>query len=118
MEFRRVLFRSLSSHHSTLATATVPVNLLKTVGVFLLIRQGEAVIHVLVLVIAAHVAVASVEWWLLRRRLPPSAVRVDLAFVRSILRSTWAFLGLDAVIALFGSVEILLLSRFATEAEV
>ena len=101
-----------------IAFATVPVNLLKMVGVFLLLRQGEPVNHVLVLVIAAHVAVASVEWWLLSRKLPPSAVRVDLALVRGILRSTWAFLGLDAVIALFGSVEILLLSRFATEAEV
>jgi O-antigen/teichoic acid export membrane protein len=101
-----------------IAYANVPVSLVKIGGAFLLLSGGHGLQPVIVLVVACHVAVACVEWWLALRRLRAPTPGVDLGFALTMARSTGTFLGIDGLIAVVGSLEILLLSKLASEAEV
>jgi O-antigen/teichoic acid export membrane protein len=101
-----------------IAYATVPVHLLKACGAFLVLSAGYGLDQVLMLVVACHIVIMALEWWLVVRKFPPIGVRIDLRFARVLVRSTSTFLAIDGVIALFGSLELLLLSRFANETEV
>jgi O-antigen/teichoic acid export membrane protein len=101
-----------------IAWGSVPVNVLKVCAAFVLLWTGAGLDRVLVLIVACHIAIMTSEWGLMVRRFPPTSIAINPRFASALLRSTSTFLGIDVVIALFGSLEILLLSRLATEADV
>jgi len=60
----------------------------------------------------------SLEWVFLWRSVVRPRLTLDLGFCGRLLRSTLTFLGIDGIIAITSSVNVVLLSRFRTESEV
>jgi O-antigen/teichoic acid export membrane protein len=101
-----------------IAYASLPVHLLRVAGAFLLLSSGYRLPEVVILVVLCHVALAAVEGWLVLRRVGGPWPSLDPGFALSMVKATGTFLGIDGLIALFGSLEILLLATLAGEAEV
>ncbi len=101
-----------------IAYANVPVNALKVIAALALLSADQGLVALVVLLVAAHGTVAIVEWCLLVTRidLPPS--QADRGFALRLARLTRPFLGIDGLVAVMSSANIVLLSKLATEREV
>lgn len=98
--------------------AAVPVNLLKVALAFYLLHRGYSVYSIAILLFVCHALLFVIQTLVLMRSLRGPFTGVDVGFCRSILRSAWRFFGIDAIVAIMGSVNVVLLSWFAGEAEV
>ncbi len=96
----------------------VPVNLLKVVVCFYLLASGRGVESITWVFVASYCLGLVLEWLVLACFLPRGEARVNFGFCRDLLTSTWRFLGIDSVIAVWGSTNILLLSWLTGEAAV
>lgn len=97
-----------------IAYANVPANCAKVGLAFAMLTRGAVVWQIAVLLMSCQVGVALVEWALVRRVTKPEW-RIDTAFSISMVRQTSAFLGIDGLIAVMGSTNLLLVSRFASQ---
>lgn len=100
------------------AYANIPVNLLKIALAFVLLRQDFGLIQVVAILGAAQLAILIVDWWLLLRHITVPRLSVKTQDALSILRATRTFLGIDGIIAISGSLNVILLSKLASETEV
>jgi O-antigen/teichoic acid export membrane protein len=98
-----------------IAYANVPVNLAKVCLAWLLLSQGYDLYHLIILLLASYVTVAGIEWWLLYQCMAVPRTRLDLQFVLTIIRATGPFLGIDVLIAIWASLNVVLLSKLAGE---
>jgi O-antigen/teichoic acid export membrane protein len=96
----------------------VIANAIKVAGAFLLLIGGADVVHIAAVVTGSLFIVFAVEATLVLKRIDMGRMRLDLQHIRSMIRSLWVFALMDGFIALFGSIEVLLLSRMTTEADV
>jgi O-antigen/teichoic acid export membrane protein len=101
-----------------IAYVNVPANLLKMAGAFALLAEGRGLGTVIAVLLVAFFAVAVVEMWLVFRKLPVQPGPLSLAFSKSTLRSAFTFLAIDKVVAIESSLNIILLSKLATETQV
>ena len=109
-----------------IAYVNVPSNLTKMTGAYLLLFWNRGLYAVILLLLAAFFTVAGVELWLVLTRFQaePAPGRdrrgagIDLRFALSTLRSASTFLGIDSTCAVAGNLNIILLSKLATEKEV
>src|SRR5438046_8833574 len=101
-----------------IAYANVPANVAKVVLAFLLLSSGYGLYHLIVLLLLTLALVAIVEWWLMLRHIARPVMKIDLHFCVSLVKVSVTFLGIDAIIALIASINILFLSKLAGEAEV
>jgi O-antigen/teichoic acid export membrane protein len=106
-----------------IAYVNVPSNLTKMAGAYLLLFWDRGLYTVILLLLGAFYAVACAELWLLLRRfdIHPAAGQpgtMDLRFALRTLRSASTFLGIDGTCAVAGNLNIILLSKLATEKEV
>jgi O-antigen/teichoic acid export membrane protein len=102
-----------------IAYAQVPVHVARVGLTYLLLVHGYGIYEVAVLLVAAHCAIASVEWWLMLRyvtkpRLDSFKYAVQSSFTMA--RSAGTFLGIDGLLAI--NLNIVMLSALATEREV
>jgi O-antigen/teichoic acid export membrane protein len=96
----------------------VPVNIAKVgCAFFLLTRRSGLYVVVLVLLFSLLTA-ALLEVCIILRRFPAQPASVDPQFCLAMFRSAVTFLGIDGTIALMSSLNVLLLSKLATETEV
>jgi O-antigen/teichoic acid export membrane protein len=100
-----------------IAYANVPVNLAKIGIALVLLSLGYGLYALVILLLAAHLAVASIEWWLMLRHITRPRLRIDPRFSVEMSKSTSTFLGIDGVIATMGSLNIILVSKLANEKE-
>jgi O-antigen/teichoic acid export membrane protein len=98
-----------------IAFANVPVNLAKVVGAYLLLERGYGVIGVVLLLVLCRVGTLFIEWSLLFRYIPYLHLRFELPLARRLVRQASTFLGIDGLIAIWGSVDAVLLSKLASE---
>jgi O-antigen/teichoic acid export membrane protein len=109
-----------------IAYVNVPTNLTKMTGAYLLLFWNRGLYTVILLLLAAFFTAASVELWLVLTRFQtePAPGRagpgagIDLRFALATLRSASTFLGIDSTCAVAGNLNIILLSKLATEKEV
>lgn len=98
-----------------IAYANVPSNLLKVVGAWYLLEQGYGIYTMSFLIVLSYLIVLIIEWWFLIRHTPNMHIEFDYAFTRSMLKQTLPFLGLESVIAIWASIDAVLLSTLSDE---
>jgi O-antigen/teichoic acid export membrane protein len=101
-----------------IAYVNVPVNIAKMAGAYFLLWRNQALYTVILVLLASFFAIAGIEVWILLRRFPPQRVSVSLSFSLATIRSAFTFLAIDKVVAIESSLNIILLSKLATETEV
>ncbi len=101
-----------------IAYANAPANILKVGAAYVLLQHGYGLYSVIILILASTVVVTCIEWGLMVWRITLPRARIDLRFSLALARSAVAFLGINGVLAIRSSLNIVLLSRLATETEV
>jgi len=101
-----------------IAYASVPVNIAKVGLAFLILQHGYGLHQLVILVLACHVATVGVEWCLMLQRITRPRVRIDPRFCLVMTRSTSTFLGIEGIIAIASSLNIVLLSKLTSETAV
>src|SRR5437588_218666 len=106
-----------------IADVNVPSNIVKMAGAYLLLSWDRGLYTVILLLLAAFFTVAVVELCLVMRwfQIRQASVRqpgLDLRFALGTLRSASTFLGIDSTCAIAGNLNVILLSKLATEKEV
>ena len=96
----------------------VPVNIAKVGCAFFLLTTKNELYTVILILLSSLVAAALLEVWILLRRFPSQPASLDLRFCLATFRSAVTFLGIDGAIAVMSSLNVLLLSKLATETEV
>ena len=96
-----------------IAYANVPANIAKVILGFVMLSHGYGLYHVVIVLVATRVIIAGVEWWLIIKHITRPHIRIDLRFSLAMTRTAGTFLGIDGIIALWASLNILLLSKLA-----
>jgi len=98
--------------------ANLSVNVGKVVLGYLLLSQGYDLHHIVWLLFFSHLAVLIVKWGLLLRHITRPQISFDLQFCVKMTKSTVTFFGIDGLIAIMSSFNVILLSKLASEVEV
>lgn len=101
-----------------IAYANAPSNIAKVTLTFLLLTQGYGIYHLAVLLVLSYVVVLSIEWWLVLRYLTRPQAKLEPRFALAMVRETMPFLGIDSAIAIWSSLNVLLLSKMRNETDV
>ena len=101
-----------------IACVNVPVNIAKVAGAFLLLTTNRGLYPVVLILLSSFAAIAAVEVWILLRKFSSEPASIDFHFSLATMRSAATFLGIDGTLAVMSSLNILLLSKLATETEV
>jgi O-antigen/teichoic acid export membrane protein len=101
-----------------IAWANVPVNVAKVGLALVLLWQGHGLFEMILLLLACHVAILGIEWWLMLRHIARPHLRIDRRFCIPMIRSTSTFLGINGIVAISASLDLLLLSRLTDETQV
>ncbi len=96
----------------------VPLHLAKVGCAFLLVTRKNGLYAVVLILLASFLCTALIEVWILFRKFPAQREPLDYRFCLATFRSAVTFLGIDGTIALMSSLNVLLLSKLATETEV
>jgi O-antigen/teichoic acid export membrane protein len=92
--------------------ANAPTALLRVVLAFVILARGSGLVPLVTMLVGSWVAVAVIEWWLLRRNITSERGRFDPAIARSLGRAALPFVGIEGLVALLSSINVLLLSKF------
>ena len=101
-----------------IAYVNVPVNIAKVAGAFLLLTTNRGLYPVVLILLSSFAVIAVVEIWILLRRFSSVPAYLDFHFSLATMRSASTFLGIDGTLAVMSSLNILLLSKLATETNV
>jgi len=101
-----------------IAYVNVPVNIAKVAGAFLLLTTNRGLYPVVLILLSSLAAIAAVEVCILLRKFSSEPASFDFHFSVVTMRSAATFLGIDGTLAVMSSLNILLLSKLATETEV
>jgi len=96
----------------------VPVNVAKVSCAFLLLTRKNGLYAVVLILLTSLIVAALTEVWMLFRKFPVHIEPVDYQFCLATFRSAVTFLGIDGTIAVMSSLNVVLLSKLATETEV
>ena len=101
-----------------IAYVNVPVNIAKMIGAYLLLSRSQGLYTVILILLSSFFTIAVVEVWLLLRRFPPQQASISFPFSIATIRSASTFLGIDGAVAIESSLNVILLSKLATETQV
>jgi O-antigen/teichoic acid export membrane protein len=101
-----------------IACVNVPVNVAKVAGAFLLLSTNRGLYPVVLILLSSVVLIAAVEVWILLGKFSMQPASIDFHFSLNTMRSAATFLGIDGTLAVMSSLNILLLSKLATETQV
>jgi O-antigen/teichoic acid export membrane protein len=101
-----------------IAYVNVPVNIAKMVGAYLLLSRGQGLYTVILILLSSFFAIAGMEVWILLRRFPLRPATISFPFSLATIRSASTFLGIDGAVAIESSLNVILLSKLATETQV
>jgi O-antigen/teichoic acid export membrane protein len=113
----KAVFQAWEQMHY-IAWANVPVHVAKVGLALFLLQQGYGLFYMIFLLLATYVTTMVLEWWLILRHITRPHVKIDRNFCISMIRSTSPFLGITLIVAINVNLDIILLSRFANEAQV
>jgi O-antigen/teichoic acid export membrane protein len=95
--------------------ANAPVNIAKVGFAFVILATDQGLYSVIAVLLASYVAVAVVEWLVVLRLIVQPRGRFDLRLATRTVRHTSTFLGIDALVAVVASLNIILLSHLESE---
>lgn len=101
-----------------IAYAQVPANVAKAAAAYLLLEQQAGMTRIVALIVGVHVLVMVIECGLLLRVLGVVRVRPTRPLMTSLLADTRPFLGIDGLVALGTSANVIILSQFVGESDV
>jgi O-antigen/teichoic acid export membrane protein len=101
-----------------IAYVNVPVNIAKVAGAFLFLTTNSGLYPVVLILLSSLAVTAAVEVWILLRKFSAPPASIDFHFSLATVRSAATFLGIDGTLAVMSGLNILLLSKLATETEV
>ena len=102
-----------------IAFVQVPVNLAKVLVTCYLLWAGGDIFQVVLVIVGSRFAIALALLFITVRNLRPWQTSYwDLSFAKSIARRSTTFVGIDTVTALWTSLNIVLLSKLASETDV
>jgi len=101
-----------------IAIANVPANLMKVGGAWALLHYGFSMIYVAWLLVGVRAAILLIEWVGLMLCIERTRGRLHFRLVRVLVAKSSTFFGIDGISAVWSSINAMLLSKFATEAEV
>jgi len=96
----------------------VPLNLAKMVGAYLLLSWNRGLYTVILVLVISFFAVAAIEMWVVVRRFPAQRGRIDIPLLAAMVRKGSTFMGIDGALAIENSLNVVFLSKLATEREV
>lgn len=111
------LFQAWERLH-LIAYANVPVNIVKVGLIFALLQGGAGLLTLTLVLVGAHLAILLVEWPLVLRHMGRPRASFDPPFLAGMVRAGGTFFGIDGIIAIWASVNTVLLARLAGETEV
>ena len=100
-----------------IACVNVPVNVAKIGFTFWLLSQTRKLSVVVLILLTSQLALAAFDCWILLTRFPWKA-SLQPRIAAAMIRASSPFLGIDSFAAVIGSVNVLLLSKLADEAQV
>jgi O-antigen/teichoic acid export membrane protein len=95
--------------------ANAPVNAAKVSVALVVLASGSGLYPVVAILVASYAAVAAIEWLLVLRRVVRRELRLRLGTVLATARGTSTFLGIDALVAVTASMNVILLSKLESE---
>jgi len=101
-----------------IAYVNVPANIAKIGGAYLLLSRNHGLYTVILILLASFFTVAGIEIWLILRRFPGQPASISIPFCVATVRSAITFLAIDKLVALESSLNVILLSKLASETEV
>jgi len=101
-----------------IAAVNVPVNLAKIGGAYFLLSTHHGLYAVVVTLLISFISIALVEIGIILSRFPLQPASFDFHFSLATIRSTFTFLGIDGTIALMSSLNVIFLSKMASEIQV
>jgi O-antigen/teichoic acid export membrane protein len=101
-----------------IAWVNVPLNVIKIACAFLLLSGRYGLDAVVLIVVSSLVAIAGIEGWMILRRFPRHPARFMPSSSLAMIRSSGTFLGIDGIIAITSGLNVLLLSKLASETQV
>lgn len=101
-----------------IAYVNVPANIIKVVCAFVLLSGQHGLDAVVGIVLASLVAIGGIEACILLRQFPLQPASFDPRFSLAMMRSASTFLGIDGIIAITSGLNVILLSKLATETQV
>src|SRR5436853_374082 len=101
-----------------IACVNVPANIAKIGGAYLLLSRNHGLYTVILILLASFFAVAGIEVYLILRRFPAQRASISIPFCLATVRSAITFLAIDKLVALESSLNVILLSKLASESEV
>jgi O-antigen/teichoic acid export membrane protein len=111
------LFRAWERMH-LIAIANVPMNVVKVLGAFLLLHNGYRVTALAILLVASRFGIILIEWCMYLAISKRVWSKIDFGFVRMLILKSSTFLGIDGIIAVWASIDAILLSKLVGETEV
>lgn len=100
------------------AAAQLPVHVAKVAVAALLLSRGYGLMALIAVLVGSHALIFLIECWLLFRHIRIATVAYSADFALRLARTSSTFLGIDALIAVTGSYNVVVLSIFAAEREV
>ena len=101
-----------------IAIANIPVNALKIALSFAVLRMGLGLNWVILLLVSSYVTIVVIEWVIVLAQITVPRIRFRWSVAVWLARSTITFLGIDGIIAITGSLNVILLSKFRGETDV
>jgi O-antigen/teichoic acid export membrane protein len=101
-----------------IAFVNVPVNIAKVAGAYVLLATNRGLYPIVLVLLASLAAIAGFEICIVLRKLASQPASIDLHFSVTTMRSAATFLGIDGTLAIMSSLNIILLSKLATETQV
>lgn len=113
------VFQALERMH-LIPMVNVPLNIMKLAAAFVLVERGVGVGGVILALVVVQFIAAIAAFLIALRiaRTEGSSLAFEIGHLGRLVRAASAFVGIDAVIALWSGLPLLLLSLFAAEAEV
>jgi len=111
------VFRAWERMHY-IAYANVPFNLLKVLLAYWLLESGYGVAAIAMMLVAIRVAIVLVEWGFFAAMVGRLDAGVDFQCARRLLTGGSTFLGIDGLLAIWNSLDVVLISKFCGEEDV
>ncbi len=100
-----------------IAYTNIVVNVVKIGGALFLLTQGYGLYAIILLVLVCHAVVLVLEWGFILWRITRPSLRLEPRFMAAIVRASVAFMGINALLAVRTSLNVVLLSKMASEVE-
>lgn len=101
-----------------IAYANVPANLFKLTLAYQLLANDFRILSVTLLMLLCYFGVMILEWYFVLHSFVRPRLKFDFLFAVALIKKAFTFLGIDSVIAIWSSLNILILSKLAQEIDV